>query len=245
MAETPTVSVVVPTYNEAETLPRLVDGIRENLPLAYEIIVVDDGSPDGTADLARELGKTHPIWVIDRGEKRGLGSAIRTGVSVARADIVAVMDADLSHDPAHLPALIETVVEGADLALGSRYVAGGDIVGWSAYRRLVSGVGNGLARTVLGIPSQDATTGFRVYGPAAKPLVSNAQSEGYAFQVEILFLAKQAGLTLAEAPIRFENRQDGKSKLGTGEFVGFLGTIGRLRFTRRPPTRRSPRRDRA
>ncbi len=232
MPDSPTVSIVVPTYNEARCLPDLLQGLTDRLLFPYEVIVVDDGSPDGTAFTAREASVTHPVRVIDRGSKLGIGSAIRAGVREARADIVAVMDADLSHDPRFLSDLVEVVLEGADLALGSRYVTGGEVVGWGPYRRLVSGVGNGLARGILGVPAKDATTGYRVYGPRAKPIIARAISEGYAFQIEVLHLARRARLTIAERPIRFENRRDGKSKLGTSEFVAFLATLARLRLAR-------------
>lgn len=228
------VSIVIPTYNERQNLPRLVSAIAETMVWPYEVIVVDDSSPDGTADLARDLAKTYPLRLLSRPEKSGLGSAYREGFALATGDIIFEMDADLSHDPRHIPALVQAVAEGADIAVGSRYIAGGRIVGWGAYRKLVSGVGNGLARLALTVGVRDVTSGFRAYSRDAAPLVQDARSDGYAFQVEALWLAKKRGFRIAEVPISFENRTVGKSKLGPGEFARFLKTLARLRVTRAP-----------
>lgn len=228
------VSIVVPTYNERQNLPRLVAAIAENMPWPYEVIVVDDSSPDGTADLARDLAKTYPVRLLSRPAKSGLGSAYRDGFALADGDVVFEMDADLSHDPGHIPALVQAVVDGADISVGSRYVEGGRVVGWNTYRKLVSGVGNGLARMMLLVGVRDVTSGFRCYSAAAAEVVQDAKSDGYAFQVEALYLAKKRGMRIAEVPITFENRTVGKSKLGPGEFGRFLKTLARLRVTRVP-----------
>lgn len=228
------VSIVVPTYNERQNLPRLVAAIAENLPWPYEVIVVDDSSPDGTADLARDLAKTYPLRLLSRPAKSGLGSAYRDGFALAQGDVVFEMDADLSHDPRYIPALVQAVAEGADIAIGSRYVAGGRVVGWNTYRKLVSGVGNTLARMSLLVGVRDVTSGYRCYARAAAPIVQDAKSDGYAFQVEALYLAKKRGMRITEVPISFENRTVGKSKLGPGEFGRFLKTLARLRLTRVP-----------
>lgn len=225
------VSIVVPTYNERQNLPRLVAAIAQDVPWPYEIIVVDDSSPDGTADLARDLAKTHPVRLLSRPAKSGLGSAYRDGFALAEGDVIFEMDADLSHDPRHIPALVQAVLEGADISIGSRYVDGGRVVGWSTYRKLVSGVGNLLARISLTVGVRDVTSGFRCYSRAAAGVVQEAKSDGYAFQVEALHLAKGRGLRLAEVPITFENRTVGKSKLGPGEFACFLKTLARLRVS--------------
>ncbi len=235
-------SIVVPTYNERQNLPRLVAAIAEHMPIDYEIVVVDDSSPDGTADLARDLAAKHPIRVIQRPAKSGLGSAYRDGFAAAKGDVVFEMDADLSHDPRYLPALIEAVESGADVAVGSRYTPQGRIVGWNWYRKLVSGVGNLLARMLLGLPVGDATSGYRAYVRGAAGVVQLAQSDGYAFQVEALHLARRAGLRIVEVPITFENRTVGKSKLGPSEFVRFLQTLLRLRFRPTSPKPRLPAR---
>lgn len=229
------VSIVVPTYNERQNLPRLVAAIAENVPWSYEIVVVDDSSPDGTADLARDLAKTFPIVLVSRPAKSGLGSAYRDGFAKAKGDVVFEMDADLSHDPRHIPALVQAVLDGADIAVGSRYVQGGRVVGWNTYRKLVSGVGNGLARAILSVGVRDMTSGYRCYSADAAKVVQDAKSDGYAFQVEALHIARKRGMRITEVPITFENRTVGKSKLGPGEFMRFLKTLGRLRVTRVPP----------
>lgn len=231
-------SIVVPTYNERQNLPRLVEAIRKHVRTPYEIIVVDDSSPDGTAELARELAKEHPVRVLERPTKSGLGSAYRAGFAIAKGDVVFEMDADMSHDPRYVPALIEAVRHGADVVIGSRYVADGRIMGWSAYRKLVSAVGNGLAKLALGLRVKDVTSGYRAYAREAVDLVQSVKSDGYAFQVEVLHLAREQGLRIAEVPITFENRTVGQSKLGAREFARFLQTLGRLRFARRGERRR-------
>ena len=234
MDEPRLVSFVVPTYNERQNLSRLVSALAERVPpaLAYEIVVVDDASPDGTADLARDLASKHPLRLVSRPGKGGLGSAYRDGFRAAKGDIVFEMDADLSHDPRFIPALLEAVSRGADVAVGSRYVEGGRVLGWTPYRRLVSGVGNGLARFALGLPVRDATSGYRAYARHAADVVQMARSDGYAFQVEALHLARKRGLRIVEVPITFENRTVGKSKLGVSEFAKFVRTLARLRFAR-------------
>lgn len=234
------VSIVVPTYNERQNLPRLVEAIARSASFPYEIIIVDDSSPDGTADLARDLARTFPVRLLSRPTKSGLGSAYRDGFAIAEGDIIFEMDADLSHDPRFLAPLVQAIVDGADIAIGSRYIPGGTVVGWNTYRRLVSGVGNGLARATLSPGVRDLTSGFRCFSRDAASIVQSAKSDGYAFQVEALFLAKCSGLRIVEVPIHFENRTVGKSKLGPGEFTRFLRTLVRLRVTRVPTTRGRP-----
>ncbi|MFA5862133.1 MAG: polyprenol monophosphomannose synthase [Candidatus Thermoplasmatota archaeon] len=233
MSRSRLVSIVVPTYNERQNLTRLVAAIQAHVRVPYEIVIVDDSSPDGTADLARDLAREHPVRLVSRPAKAGLGSAYRDGFKAARGDLVFEMDADLSHDPRFVPALIDAVESGgADVAVGSRYVPGGRVIGWSRYRRLVSGVGNMLARVVLRPGARDVTSGYRCYSRAAADLVQSVESDGYAFQVEALFVARSQGLRIVEVPITFENRVVGKSKLGAGEFGRFLQTLVRLRLAR-------------
>lgn len=235
------VSIVVPTYNERQNLPRLVEAIATHLKdRPYEIVVVDDSSPDGTGDLAADLAKTYPVRLLRRPAKSGLGSAYRDGFLAARGDLVFEMDADLSHDPRYIPALVQAVEDGADIAVGSRYVENGRVVGWSAYRKLVSGVGNTLAKLALGLRIRDVTSGYRCYARHAAGIVQEVRSDGYAFQVEALHLARKQGLRIVEVPITFENRTVGKSKLGPGEFMKFLQALGRLRFGRPAPRARLP-----
>lgn len=236
------VSIVVPTYNERRNLAPLVEGIADALPWPYEVIVVDDSSPDGTGELARMLARSHPIVLVSRPQKRGIGSAYRDGFAAARGDVVVQMDADLSHDPADVPELVCAVVDGADLAVGSRYVAGGHIAGWGPYRHLVSGVANTMARAMLRVGVRDVTTGFRAYAAAAARTVELVRCDGYAFEVEALHVAKRAGLRIVEVPIHFEDRAAGQSKLGVGEYARFVRTIARLRFSRSPLASRRPAR---
>ncbi|HUR69037.1 MAG TPA: polyprenol monophosphomannose synthase [Candidatus Thermoplasmatota archaeon] len=236
------VSIVVPTYNERQNLPRLIAAIAENMPWPYEIVVVDDSSPDGTADLARDLAKTYPVRLLSRPQKSGLGSAYRDGFAEAKGDVIFEMDADLSHDPRFIPDLVQGIMDGADVCVGSRYVDGGHVVGWNSYRRLVSGVGNTLARMMLRVGVRDLTSGYRCYTREAADLVQLVRSDGYAFQVESLYLVRKSGMRIQEVPIVFENRTVGKSKLGPSEFARFVQTLARLRVTRVPARRATPAR---
>lgn len=225
------VTIVVPTYNERDNLPRLVDGIAAHLDRPWELVVVDDGSPDGTADVARALAGKYPVRVVQRSGKQGLGSAYREGMRQARPGPAIAMDADLSHDPRFIPALVKAVDGGADLALGSRYVPGGSVVGWTLRRKATSRGANLLARAILGLRVKDATTGFRCYGPRARALLQTTQSDGYAFQIEAIHLSERHGLRVREVPIEFKDREVGESKLGSQEILKFLGTLRRLRAT--------------
>lgn len=235
-----TVSIVVPTYNERENLPKLVDGIARHLERPWELVVVDDASPDGTADVARRLASTYPVRVVQRSGKQGLGSAYREGMRQARPGPAIAMDADLSHDPQYIPALVRAVDDGADLALGSRYVPGGSVVGWGLRRKATSRGANLLARTILGLGVKDATTGFRCYGPRARALLQTTQSDGYAFQIEAIHLSERHDLTVREVPIRFKDREVGESKLGSQEIFKFLGTLRRLRAAGSRPLASGP-----
>lgn len=213
------VTVVVPTYNERDNLVHLAAAI---LLHGYSLLIVDDASPDGTGDIADELAGDVPrVSVIHRAGKQGLGPAYAAGFDhalAAGAEVVAEMDADFSHNPADLPHLVDAVRSGADLAIGSRYVAGGATPDWPLHRRLISRAGNLYARTMLGIPVRDATAGFRAFGaPALARLpYQSAQASGYGFQVEMAWRACQAGMSVVEVPITFRDRELGVSKMGTG-----------------------------
>ncbi|HLE97954.1 MAG TPA: polyprenol monophosphomannose synthase [Candidatus Thermoplasmatota archaeon] len=235
------VTIVVPTYNERDNLPRLVEGLARAVPRPWRVLVVDDASPDGTAAVARRLAQDHPVDLLERSGKLGLGSAYRQGFSRVSEGLVVTMDADLSHDPRFVPELIASVRAGADLALGSRYVPGGRSVGWTMRRRITSRAANLLARATLHLPVRDVTTGFRCYGPRARSLALETLSDGYAFQIEAVHLAAQAGLALREVPIEFRDRRIGASKLGSIEVVKFLRTLRRLRAVRRAEDRRMAR----
>ncbi len=224
------VLVVVPTYNEAENIERVLRRIREALPDAG-ILVVDDGSPDKTADLvdavAPQLGDVH---VLRRTTKAGLGSAYRAGFcwGLERGfDACVEMDADFSHDPDALPQLVNPLREGFELVIGSRYVRGGSIPNWSWYRHLLSWGGNKYASVMLGLGVADSTAGFRAY--AATLLrrldLDRIRAEGYGFQIEMTYESKRAGAPVTEVPIRFVDRVAGESKMSSAIVVEALGLV--------------------
>ena len=211
------VLVLVPTYNEIENIDDVLQRVRIALPDA-DVLVIDDGSPDGTADRAEKLDvDLGGIEVLRRGAKSGLGSAYRAGFRVGLArgyDVMIEMDADLSHDPAVLPELVAAVERGADLAIGSRYVHGGSIPDWKWGRRAISRFGCLYARTVLGLSVRDATAGFRAYHRRALRAIplDDVRADGYGFQVEMTYLTERGG-TVVEIPITFRDRTLGRSKM--------------------------------
>lgn len=220
MPDRPTVTIVIPTYNEAENLPRLADHLWGLPGLSTRLLIVDDGSPDGTGAIAEDLARTRPggISVIHRPGKLGLGTAYLTGFARALAsspDAVVQMDADFSHDPAVVPDLVDAL-KGAAAAFGSRYIPGGRLdERWSASRVALSRFGNFYARTILRIPVRDVTGGFRAWRPAtlrAMPL-DRIRSNGYVFQVEMAYVANRLGFPILERPIYFEDRRFGRSKM--------------------------------
>ena len=164
----PTVTVVVPTYNEADNLPELVKRICTSLPDA-EVLVIDDASKDGTADVARRLGTEWPVRIVERFDERGLSTAVMKGFAEAKTDLCVVMDADLSHPPEAIPKLVQAVQEGADVAVGSRYVPGGDIDEWPLFRRFASKAGTLLARPLT--PVRDPMAGFMGVGTPGRKLI--------------------------------------------------------------------------
>jgi glycosyltransferase involved in cell wall biosynthesis len=215
------VTVVVPTYNEADNIERLCRQVRKVVPDA-QILVVDDASPDGTAARAAELaGELGQITVMRRAGKAGLGAAYRAGLRSAieaGADICVQMDADLSHDPDVLPALIAIVEHGADLAIGSRYVPGGITENWPRRRRWLSRWGNRYAAGVLGLAINDATAGYRAYRSEALERMNfdTVHAEGYGFQVEMTYRLVRIGGKVVEFPITFRDRTAGESKMSGG-----------------------------
>jgi dolichol-phosphate mannosyltransferase len=213
----PSVLVIIPTYDEREHLRDVVEGIRASLPPAH-VLVVDDASPDGTGDLAerlaREDGRRH---VMRRPAKLGLGSAYVDGMRWGlerEFDALVQMDADLSHDPQHLPGLVSALAE-ADVAIGSRYVAGGCVEGWGPARRALSRGGSLYARLLLGVPIRDMTSGFNAYRHAALDEVDldAIRSDGYSFQIELKYMLHRLGARVAEIPITFVDRRAGRSKM--------------------------------
>jgi dolichol-phosphate mannosyltransferase len=212
------VTVVLPTYNELENLPHIVPEIVAH---GYRLLIVDDNSPDGTGRLADGLAADleKQVFVLHREEKAGLGPAYAAGFDKALADgaeIVIEMDADFSHDPADLPRLVAATDDGAEMAVGSRYVPGGATPDWPAVRQMISRGGNLYARFMLGLEVRDATSGFRAYrADALRRLPYRAaRASGYGFQVELAWRAHQAGMRITEVPIVFRDRSRGISKMG-------------------------------
>jgi dolichol-phosphate mannosyltransferase len=215
--------VVLPTYNEAETIEPVVRAVREAAPVPRRILVVDDSSPDGTGEIAGRLAAEHEdVSVLHRPRKLGLGPAYLAGFRVALdggAGLVVQMDADFSHDPAELGKLLEATRE-ADLVIGSRYVPGGRVTDWGQGRLAVSRGGSRYARAVLGLDIQDMTSGFKCWrrGALAALELDTVRSQGYAFQVEMTYRACRAGLRVVEVPITFRDRRVGDSKM-TGSIM--------------------------
>ena len=209
--------VVIPTYNEAENVIRTLDAVLRSAPAA-DVLVVDDNSPDGTARLVadhRHHGSR--VHLLVRPDKSGLGTAYRAGFGWALDSgyqVIVQMDADGSHPPERLPALIEAVGD-ADVAIGSRYVPGGSVENWSWSRRLISGAGNAYVRAVLGIPVRDITAGFKAFRSEALRAIEvlGSESNGYCFQIENTWLADRVGLRVREVPITFTDRTAGTSKM--------------------------------
>ena len=228
--------VVLPTYDEADNLLGIASAILEALPAAT-LLVVDDASPDGTGRLADELAATDPrVRVLHRPGKQGLGRAYVAGFRVALAGgarHIIQMDADWSHDPAVLPELLRPLAdEHADLVIGSRYVAGGGVVDWGIGRRVVSRGGSLFARTVLGLPANDLTGGFKAWDAAALSgvLSGDVHAGGYVFQIEMTHRAVRAGSRVIETPITFRDRRVGQSKMSRRIVVEALVVVVQLRL---------------
>jgi dolichol-phosphate mannosyltransferase len=209
--------IIIPTYNEAENLGPLVSAILA-LEAGFEILVVDDNSPDGTGDIADRLARELPgIHVLHRPGKMGLGTAYVEGFRWAIAhgyDLVFEMDCDFSHDPSYLPTFL-TRIASADLVIGSRYVKGGSTPTWGLLRKVISFGGNAFARLMLGLKTHDCTGGFRCYRREILQQVpwEEIQLQGYGFQIGAVYYVERLGGTVAEFPIVFNDRQVGKSKM--------------------------------
>lgn len=237
------VQVCTPTYLEVDNIEEFLRRAREAVPDA-DILVLDDNSPDGTADLAeRVAAELGHIEVLRRPEKRGLGNAYRAGfaIGIARGyDVVCQIDADLSHDPAVLPQLIGAIEDGADLAIGSRYVPGGSIPHWPARRRALSKYGNLYTNFMLRTGVHDATAGYRAFRVTMLEKIDYAatRAKGYGFQIELAYRVAQAGGTIVEIPISFSDRVRGHSKMSMAvmaeemALVSAWGIRDRLRRSR-------------
>jgi dolichol-phosphate mannosyltransferase len=231
--------LTVPTYNEAGNVERIVRAAHAELerlvPGEYRVLIVDDASPDGTGQIADALAQElEAVEVLHRPAKQGLGRAYLAGFEHALeggAELVVVMDADYSHDPAHLPALLEAA-HHSDLVVGSRYVAGGAIEQWPRLRRLLSRAGSQYARAILGVQVHDLTGGFRCIRREVLEGVdlSTLRSQGYVFNIELVFRAVRAGFRVAEVPIVFRDRTVGESKISLPIAFEALWLVPSLRF---------------
>jgi dolichol-phosphate mannosyltransferase len=211
------VAVLIPTYNERETLPVIVHRVREVVP-DVDVVVLDDNSPDGTGEVADALAAGDPqVHVLHREGKEGLGAAYLAGFGWAMDagyDAVVEMDADGSHRPEHLPAML-AAAEHADAVIGSRWVRGGSVVNWPLHRKALSVGGNLYVKLLLGMPVNDATAGYRVYrvGALREMGLDDVESLGYCFQTDLTWRAVKHGLTVVEVPITFVEREVGDSKM--------------------------------
>jgi dolichol-phosphate mannosyltransferase len=233
--------LILPTYNEAENIGRLVSAVLPQLEAAGvepHVLIVDDGSPDGTGEVAERLAREHEaVEVLHREHKEGLGSAYLAGFAVALSrggDLVLEMDADFSHDPVDLPRLI-AAAEAADLVLGSRYVPGGGIEDWGFLRRMLSRGGSWYARVILGVPVRDLTGGFKCFRRKALEAIdlSGVHANGYGFQIELTYRVIRAGCTVTEVPIVFRERQVGRSKMTARIALEAVWKVPALRLRRR------------
>ena len=211
------VLVIIPTYDELENLPLVLARVRAVVPAAH-VLVVDDGSPDGTGELADQLAAAdEQVHVLHRSGKQGLGAAYLAAFAWGLAhsyDVLVEMDADGSHQPEQLPRLLDALVS-ADLVLGSRWVAGGSVVNWPLHRSVLSRGGNTYTRLALGLPLRDATGGYRAFRRTALESLDLADvaSQGYCFQVDLVWRAVRRGLRVVEVPITFVERERGLSKM--------------------------------
>jgi dolichol-phosphate mannosyltransferase len=237
--------LILPTYNEAENIEAIVRAAGDVLARAtaderpggaFAVLVVDDGSPDGTGAIADRLASELDwVAVLHRAEKSGIGPAYLAGFRYALdhgAACAMEMDSDFSHDPADLARLLDAVRAGADLALGSRYVPGGGVRDWGLLRRLVSEGGSTYARWVLGLNVRDLTGGFKCFRREVLEAIhfDSVRSQGYAFQVELTYRAARAGFRIVEVPIVFRDRQRGQSKMSWRIAAEAMWLVPRLRF---------------
>jgi dolichol-phosphate mannosyltransferase len=240
--------VVIPTYNEAANVEPIIRAATAELervvPGDFRILVVDDGSPDGTGEIAdRVAGELEPVEVLHRTTKSGLGQAYLAGFDralTAGADVVIEMDADFSHDPAYLKDLLKAA-ETADLVLGSRYVAGGGVRDWGLVRRLISRGGGLYARLILRVDIRDLTGGFKCINRRVLEAIDlgSVGAEGYVFQIEVTYRAVLAGFTVKEIPIVFSDRTAGSSKMSTRIAAEAMWLVPRLRSSARAAVERA------
>jgi dolichol-phosphate mannosyltransferase len=242
--------LILPTYNEAENIEAIVLAAGEALARApcgdFRVLVVDDGSPDGTGEIADRLAGERPwVQVLHRDAKEGIGPAYLAGFRHALqngAAYVLEMDSDFSHDPADLPRLLGAISNGADLALGSRYVPGGGVEDWGLLRRFISEGGSTYARLVLSLRVRDLTGGFKCFRREVLETIhfDSVRSHGYAFQVELTYRAVRAGFNVVEVPIVFRDRRQGQSKMSWHIAAEAMWLVPQLRHGRQPPSVSAP-----
>lgn len=238
--------VIIPTYNEKENIEAIIDAVMQ-LPVKFDVLVVDDGSPDGTADIVRRKMAELPgrIDMLERSGKLGLGTAYIAGFKRALAnpayEFIFEMDADFSHDPKDLVRLRQAALDGADVAIGSRYVTGVNVVNWPMGRVLMSYYASGYVRLVTRMPVRDTTAGFVCYRRRVLEAfdLDAIRFKGYAFQIEMKFTAYKMGFRIVEVPIVFVNRVLGESKMSSGIFSEAVFGVIRLKvgswFKKYPP----------
>jgi dolichol-phosphate mannosyltransferase len=238
----PAVAVMLPTYREAQNIESLIRDV-EKLNLNSSIIVIDDSSPDGTADIVRRLQKEYDnIVLLVRPAKLGLGTAITAGFRLLLSlenvpDYIIAMDSDYSHNPKDIPRLVDSAVQGHDLVIGSRYTQRGKTASWPIARQLISRVANLIATMMVGMKVQDCTSGFRCYSKKyVKDVISNLHSQTYEIQIETIKQAWIRKFAVSEVPIVFSNRKQGKSKLSKVEVKGFLAYVIKTKFGVTIPT---------
>jgi dolichol-phosphate mannosyltransferase len=237
--------LILPTFNEAENIEAIAAAAAEALEAApcddFRVLIVDDGSPDGTGEIADRLAAEHSwVQVLHRASKEGIGPAYLAGFRHALrggAAYLLEMDCDFSHDPADLTRLLQAVEDGADLALGSRYVPGGGVSDWGLLRRVVSEGGSTYARLVLSLRVHDLTGGFKCFRRQVLEAIDfdSVRSQGYAFQVELTYRAVPGGFHVVEVPIRFRDRQRGQSKMSWRIAAEAMWLVPQLRLGRQPP----------
>jgi dolichol-phosphate mannosyltransferase len=231
-------TVCLPTYNERENLPRMIEALRPVLRDDDRVLVIDDNSPDGTGEVADALAAAHPfVAVLHRPHKEGLGRAYIAGFERALAEgaeLVLEMDCDFSHDPADVPRLIEAAENGADLVLGSRYVPGGGTRNWGLARRLISRGGSVYTGLFLHMGVKDPTGGFKCFRRQVLEQLDldSVTPRGYAFQIEMTYRAKQAGFKVVEIPITFVDRVVGQSKMSRSVVLEAIWRVPLLRVGR-------------
>ena len=236
----PTLSIILPTYNERENLPYIIWLLEKHLNvegLTYEVIIIEDNSPDGTLQIAKNLQNLYgknKIIIHSREGKLGLGTAYVAGLKLCRGQYIVLMDADLSHHPKFIPQFLKKLQnENLDIVTGTRYITGGGVSGWDLKRKIISRGANFIASFLLNPGVSDLTGSFRIYrAPVLQHIIEEVEGKGYVFQMEVMVRGKLLGYKVGEIPITFVDRIYGESKLGAMEIVSYLGGIKQLFITK-------------